>query len=86
MHWFPKREAASLISSGFKIAAVLRLTLSAPAFSISRMFSKLRMPPPTVSGIKHSEAVRLTTSIIVFRSSLEAVISRNTNSSAPCCS
>ena len=41
------------------------------------------MPPPTVSGMKTLRAVRATTSAMVSRSSLEAVMSRNTSSSAP---
>ena len=55
----------------------------APARSIAFMSSTVRMPPPTVSGIKHLSAVRSTTSIIVARPSEEAVMSRKTSSSAP---
>src|SRR5215212_3069786 len=40
-------------------------------------------PPPTVSGMKTWSAVRSTTSIIVRRLSEDAVMSRNTSSSAP---
>ena len=47
-----------------------------PTFSIDT-------PPPTVSGINTSLEVLSTTSIIVFLSSKDAVISKNTNSSAP---
>ena len=49
MHWLPNLADASWMRSGLMMAAVLRLTLSAPALSISRMFSTLRSPPPTVS-------------------------------------
>ena len=84
IHWFPNLSEASDISCGFNTAAVFKLTLSAPAFSIVRMSSRSLKPPPTVKGIKHSEAVRSTTSSMIFRSSLEAVISKNTSSSAPC--
>ena len=40
-------------------------------------------PPPTVSGMKTRSAVRATTSTIVSRPSLDAVMSRNVSSSAP---
>ena len=43
-----------------------------------------RMPPPTVSGMKTLRAVRATTSAMMSRASLEAVMSRKTSSSAPC--
>ncbi len=43
----------------------------------------LEIPPPTVRGINTFEAVFSTTSIIVFRPSCVAVISKNTISSAP---
>ena len=39
-----------------------------------------------LSGIKHVAAVFSTTSFMVLRSSLEAVMSRKTSSSAPCSS
>ena len=42
-----------------------------------------RMPPPTASGMKTLRAVRATTSAMISRASLEAVMSRNTSSSAP---
>ena len=68
------------------MAAVFTDTLSAPACSMRRISSTLRIPPPTVSGIKHCAAVRCTTSTMVARWSLLAVMSRNTNSSACCLS
>ena len=86
MHCEPKRSAPSRTSSGRWMAEVLTLTLSAPARSITFMSSTVRIPPPTVSGMKHSEAVRSTTSTMVARLSEDAVISRKTNSSAPCAS
>ncbi len=71
------------MSSGSRIAAVLRETLSAPLLSIASMSARVRRPPPTVSGMKHCSAVAATTSCMMFRRSLEAVMSRNTSSSAP---
>ena len=41
------------------------------------------MPPPTVSGMKITSAVRRTTSSMISRPSWLAVMSRNTSSSAP---
>ena len=43
----------------------------------------LRIPPPTVNGINTLSATLLTRSTVVFLPSLDAVISRNTSSSAP---
>ena len=62
MHWLPNFSAASRTSSGRATAAVLIEVLSAPASSSVRMSSTERTPPPTVSGMKHCSAVRLTTS------------------------
>ena len=62
MHWLPNRRAAWRTSSGSRTAAELIETLSAPAFRSVRMSSRLRMPPPTVSGMKQTSAVRRTTS------------------------
>src|SRR3989344_2544356 len=83
MHWLPNLFEAALISSGFFTAAVLIETLSAPAFSIVSMSSRLLIPPPTVKGIKTFFATFLTISTTVFLFSWEAVMSRNTSSSAP---
>ena len=47
------------------------------------MSSSVRMPPPTVSGMKICSAVRRTTSSMMSRPSWLAVMSRNTSSSAP---
>jgi hypothetical protein len=74
---------SSSIKWGWKTAAELTPTLSAPASSMVRMFSTERMPPPTVRGMKQLAAVRSTTSIMVERLSLVAVMSRKTSSSAP---
>jgi hypothetical protein len=52
MHWLPNRCAASVISSGRVTAAVLMLTLSAPARSASDMSDTSSMPPPTVNGMR----------------------------------
>ena len=46
------------------------------------MSSTVRMPPPTVNGMKTFEAQSRATLTIVPRLSLEAVISRKTSSSA----
>ena len=82
-HWLPNFDAALAISSGSLTAAELMDILSAPALSISLKSSMPLMPPPTVKGINTFSAVLRTTSIIVFRPSWVAVISRNTISSAP---
>ena len=65
------------------MAAVLILTLSAPAFSSRSTSSSERTPPPTVRGTKICSAVRQTTSNMVERPSWEAEISRKVISSAP---
>ena len=82
--WAPNRSAISAMSSGRAIAAVLTPTLSAPARSSRSTSSTVRTPPPTVSGMNTSSAVRATTSYIVARSPLLAVTSRKVSSSAPC--
>ena len=82
-HCAPNSAAISAISSGRSTAAVLTLTLSAPARSIARASSAVRMPPPTVNGMKTCSAVRDTTSTMVSRPSDDAVMSRKTSSSAP---
>ena len=83
MHCDPNRRAISPSSSGRAIAAVLTLTLSAPARSMRSTSSGVRMPPPTVSGMNTCSAVRRTTSTIVSRPPDDAVTSRNVSSSAP---
>ena len=83
MHWLPKRNAAARTNSGSRTAAELIDTLSHPASSNWRMSSSVRMPPPTVSGMNTCSAVRRTTSSMMSRPSWLAVMSRNTNSSAP---
>ena len=82
-HCEPNTSAISAIKAGRWMAAVMTLTLSAPARSMRRASSTLRMPPPTVSGMNTCSAVRRTTSTIVSRSSDDAVMSRKTISSAP---
>ena len=77
-------EAAQrVISPGSASAALLIDTLSAPCVSSRATSDSLRTPPPTVSGMNTCSAVRRTTSYMVSRSSLEAVMSRNVSSSAP---
>src|SRR6056297_3330597 len=83
MHWLPNAAAPSSMSSGRSRAPVVMETLSAPARRVSLMSAFVRMPPPTVRGMKHSSATAFTTSSIVSRPSALAVISRKTNSSAP---
>ena len=70
------------MSSGRRTAAVLTLTLSAPDMQDTARIGTDRIPPPTVSGMKTLRAVRATTSAMMSRASLDAVISRNTSSSA----
>ena len=82
-HCAPNRCAASASRSGRAMAAVFSETLSAPARSSRSMSPVLRTPPPTVSGMNTWSAVRCTTSIMVSRPPLDAVMSRNTSSSAP---
>ena len=83
MHWLPNLSEARLTKSGSVMAAVLIVTLSAPASRSSLTSSTVLSPPPTVRGTNTSLAVRPTTSIMVFLFSWEAVISRNVISSAP---
>ncbi len=83
MHCEPNRSAASDSSSGRAIAAVLSETLLAPARSSRSTSATLRTPPPTVSGMNTCSAVRRTTSYMVSRPPLDAVMSRKVSSSAP---
>ena len=64
MHCEPKRPAASSTSAGFCTAAVLMLTLSAPALSSRRTSATERTPPPTVSGMNTCSATASTTCTI----------------------
>ena len=82
-HCAPNSAAISEISSGRSTAAVLSETLSAPTRRSRRASSTLRMPPPIVNGMKTCSATRLATSTIVSRALDDAVMSRNTSSSAP---
>ena len=65
------------------MAAELTEILSAPSLNNTLKSSILRIPPPTVNGINTRSATFLTKSTVVFLPSLDAVISRNTSSSAP---
>ena len=65
------------------MAAEFTEILSAPSLRIALKSSVLRMPPPTVNGMKSFEATCLTHSSCVALLSEEAVMSRNTTSSAP---
>ena len=83
MHWAPKRSEADRMRPGSRMAAVFSETLSAPALSIASMSPSEPSPPPTVSGMKQHSAVAATTSCMILRPSLDAVMSRKTSSSAP---
>ena len=82
-HWAPNSSDNSLTTCGRETAAVFTETLSAPARSSRRASSTVRTPPPTVKGMKTCSAVRVATSTIVSRADEDAVMSRNTTSSAP---
>ena len=64
-------------------AVVFIETLSAPDSKSSFISSIVRIPPPTVRGIKHFSAVLFTTSNKIDLFSWLAVISRKHSSSAP---
>ena len=59
MHWLPNFSAAARTNWRSATAAELIDALSAPASSRLRMSSIVRTPPPTVSGMKQTSAVRL---------------------------
>ena len=82
-HWVPNSSAISRISSGRSTAALFTDTLSAPARRSRRASSTLRMPPPIVNGMNTCSATRAAISTVVSRASDDAVMSRNTSSSAP---
>ena len=84
MHCAPYLSEASRITRGLAMAAELKLTLSAPAFSRRRTSSTVRTPPPTVSGMNTCEATASMMGRIKSRPSLVAVMSRKVSSSAPC--
>ena len=67
-------------------AAELMLTFSAPACTRRVTSSIVRIPPPTVKGMKQRSATFRTTSWMIPRPSWLALMSRNTSSSAPCAS
>ena len=74
-HWAPNVSDSRSIRAGSATAALLTLTLSAPTRSSDRASSRVRTPPPTVSGMKTCSAVRATTSTMVSRPWAEAVMS-----------
>ena len=82
-HCLPNNVINSVTRVGVLIALVLTPTLSAPLSKIFLASSMDLTPPPTVNGILITDATFLTNSLIVSRCSFEAVISRNTSSSAP---
>ena len=73
----------SLSQEEASIAAEFTDILSAPSLSIALKSSIVLIPPPTVNGINTVSATLLTISVTIDRLSEEAVISRNTSSSAP---
>jgi hypothetical protein len=79
----PSRSATAVTNSGVRTAAELMLTFSAPAWTSRAASSSVRMPPPTVNGMKMASATRRTMSSTMSRPSWLAVMSRNTSSSAP---
>jgi len=79
----PSRSASSLTSRGVRTADELMLTFSAPAWTRRTASSSVRMPPPTVNGMKIVSETCRTTSSMMARPSWLAVMSRNTSSSAP---
>ena len=82
----PELPADLRINSGRFTAAVLTDTLSAPAINKRRASSTVRIPPPIVNGMKTCSATARAISTVVSRSPDDAVMSRNTSSSAPCSS
>ena len=79
----PNLPDTAVTSSGVLTAAELMLTFSAPAWMSRVASSRVRMPPPTVNGMKISSATRRTTSSMMSRPSWLALMSRKTSSSAP---
>ena len=75
MFWAPTASAHSLMSSGRFTAAELTLIFSAPASRRSVASATERMPPPTDRGMNTCSATASTTSSMMLRLSLEAVMS-----------
>ena len=65
----PNLPDISVISCGFRTAAELMLTFSAPAWISRVASSSVRMPPPTVNGMNISSDTRRTTSSMMSRPS-----------------
>ena len=83
-HWEPNSRAIWSMMMGLFTAAELIEILSAPAARRRYTSSKVDMPPPTVKGMLISLATCVTSAARVLRLSTVAVMSKNTNSSAPC--
>ena len=62
-HWSPYFFAACVMSSGLLIAPELTETLSAPHLRTRSKSSRVRIPPPTVRGMKTLEATRRRASV-----------------------
>ena len=73
--WLPMASAHSAIKAGRCTAAELRLIFSAPASRRSVASATERTPPPTDRGMNTSLATASTTSSMMERLSLEAVMS-----------
>ncbi len=75
MHWLPNARAPSEMIAGLRTAPESIETFSAPASRTARMSSSVRSPPPTLNGMKISRATARTTSSMMPRRSLDAVMS-----------
>ena len=65
----PNLRETSAMSSGVRTAAEFRLTFSAPAWINWVASASVRMPPPTVNGMKICSATRWTMSSRIARPS-----------------
>ena len=74
-HWSPYFLAAAPMREGSAMAPELTDTLSAPHFKTRSKSSRVRMPPPTVKGMKISLATARRISVKRLRPSAEAVMS-----------
>ena len=73
--WLPMASAHSATRAGRRTAAELTLIFSAPARRRSVAWDTEAMPPPTDSGMNTCSATAATTSSMMRRRSLEAVMS-----------
>ena len=73
--WPPMASAHSPMSAGRRTAAELTLIFSAPAKRKSVASATEATPPPTESGMNTCSATASTTSRMILRRSLDAVMS-----------